>query len=171
MGLWHSKAQKVQRGLAPLCLNLSPTSFLPSSSARCFMQGTGSGSLSRSKWVVNTRGEVHRLTLPSEQNRELCHGSLGPISLDQVGVGKHDSLEAGAHGPWQSSVPFSLAGSTEDVDERVGLGPAGKSCFGQWADPALWISSGPSLALLCACPFCSCLLVQVVPLGVGGVGC
>ena len=43
VGLWHSKAQKVQRGLAPLCLNLPPTSFLPSSSARCFMQGTGSG--------------------------------------------------------------------------------------------------------------------------------
>ena len=81
-------------------------------------------------------------------------------------MGKHDSLEAGAHGPWQSSVPFSLAGSTEDVDERVGLGPAGKSCFGQWAGP------GPmdfirTFALLCACPFCSCLLVPVVPLGGG----
>lgn len=99
-----------------------------------------------------------------EQSRESCHGSLGPISLDQVGVGEHNSLEAGAHGPWQSWVPFSLAGSTEDMHERVGLGLAGKSFFGQWA--GTWpCGFHPDLPLLCACPFCSCLLVQVVPLG------
>lgn len=87
MGLWHSKAQKVQRGLAPLCLNLPPTSFLPSSSARCFMQGTGSVSLSRSKWVVvNTRGEVHRLTLPSENGRgSHVMGHLAPFHLIRLG--------------------------------------------------------------------------------------
>lgn len=87
MGLWHSKAQKVQQGLAPLCLNLPPTSFLPSSSARCFMLGTGSGSLSRSKWVVeNTRWEVHRLTLPSK-NRTGSHvmGHLAPFHLIRLG--------------------------------------------------------------------------------------
>lgn len=33
--LWNSKAQKVQMGLAFLCLTSSPTTLLPSSSVRC----------------------------------------------------------------------------------------------------------------------------------------
>lgn len=40
MRLWNSKAQKVQEGLAFLCLNLPPTTLLPSSDARCSTQGT-----------------------------------------------------------------------------------------------------------------------------------
>lgn len=38
--LWNSKAQKVQQGLAFLCLNLPPSTLLPSSDARCSVQGT-----------------------------------------------------------------------------------------------------------------------------------
>lgn len=150
MGLWHSKAQKVQRGLAPLCLNLPPTSFLPSSSARCFMQGTGSWESVKVQMGGgdHQRGGSQAHSALREQSRESCHGSLGPISLDQVGVGEHDSSEAGAHRLWQSWVPFSL-GSTEDVDQRVGLGLAGKSFFGQWAR-TLPCGFHPDLPLLCS---------------------
>lgn len=39
-GLWNSKAQKAQWALAFLCLNLPPTTLLPSSSVRCSLEGT-----------------------------------------------------------------------------------------------------------------------------------
>lgn len=77
-------------------------------------------------------------------------------------MGEHDSLEAGAHGPWQSSVPFSLAGSTEDMDERVGLGPAGKSCFGQWAGP------GPMDFIRTFLGSALCMSFLQLPVGAGG---
>lgn len=35
VGLWNSKAQKVQSRLAFLCLNITPTTLLPSSPVRC----------------------------------------------------------------------------------------------------------------------------------------
>lgn len=40
VGLWNSKAQKVQSRLVLLCLNLPPTTLLPSSSVRCSFLGT-----------------------------------------------------------------------------------------------------------------------------------
>lgn len=103
MGLWNSKAQKVQRGLALLCLNLPPTSLLPSGSARCSVQGTGSGRLPGPKWVgeKEPEGRSTGSLCPErvgEQSRESRHGALGPVLLDQVGVGGHDSSEAGAAG-------------------------------------------------------------------------
>lgn len=72
-----------------------------------------------------------------------------------MGRGRAGSLSA-----WQEVLRTWMKG--------WGWGRQGRAALGSGLALALWISSGPSFALLCACPFCSCLLVQVVPLGEGG---
>jgi len=76
-----------------------------------------------------------------ERNRETSQWALGDakhpplVSVGQVGVGRRYTSEAGAHGLWQSCVPFSWAGSPEEVGGGV------------WPGGALVWAVGPDLAL------------------------
>lgn len=81
VGLWNSKAQKVQRGLAFLCLNLAPTALLPSRVCQVLHAGDGKQEAARAQGSEGegTRGGPTGSFCPqrAEQSRELSHGALG----------------------------------------------------------------------------------------------
>lgn len=114
------QSTKGAEGLAFLCLNLPPTTLLPSSYARCSMQGTRSGRLPGPTWVGKERAreEVHRLCRQraGEQNRESSWGALGNanhlflVSPDQVGVGRHSTSKTGKAGGFGRGKPYLGSG-------------------------------------------------------------
>lgn len=107
------QSTKVQWGLAFLCLNLPPTT--PPAFRLCQVLHAGD------KWETQMgrgretqRGGPQAL-YPQRAGEEngghlgwhLVMPSIFPLSFYQVGVGRHDTLEAEAHGLWQSWVPFN----------------------------------------------------------------
>lgn len=172
-GLWNSKAQKGQQGLALLSLNLPPTTCLPVlPGAPCRGQEVGDRLGAMREGVGGRRrGEVHRLSVlrewESRTGRPLSAHLVMPsicalVSLDQVGVGwagRHNTSEAGAHGLWQSCVPFSCAGSPEGGGRRVWQG---EHLSGQWAQTRPYRLHSPTLL------FTRCVFFLQLPFSTGG---
>lgn len=140
-GLWNSKAQKVQRGVALLCLNLPPTTLFAFLFCQVLHAGDKKWETARAQMGVgekNQKGGPRALCLQrlGEQNQETSRWALGNpkclpfVSHGQVGMGRHKASEAGAHGLWHSCVLFSWAGSPEEVGGWVWRG---EHLFGQWA--------------------------------------
>lgn len=156
--LWNSKAQEVQQGLAFLCLNLPPTTLLPSSYARCCMQGT-SGRLPGPRWAGKERTREEVLRLCPQNRMGVLLGDTGVCSLSYlVRLGwAGTALQTGAQG----LCPFQVVRSTEE-----GRVWQGESLFGQWAQSQPYRLH--SLAFISSPGFMSSvqlLSAQVVPLG------
>lgn len=145
MRLWNSKAQKVQQGLAFLCLNLPPTTLLPSSDARCSMPGP--------QWAGKERTREEGPHALLRENRIGSHlGGHWHLFLGlpgQVGVGRHSTADEPT-----GRVPFNWSEVLRrGMQER---GWQGKSLFGQWtqSQPYRWHFSGLSFLawvhVLCA---------------------
>lgn len=152
------------RGAARVSLpvpQLTPTTLLPSSYARCSMQGT-SGRRPGPKWAGKERAREEVLRLCPQNRMGITSGDTGICSLFYlVTLGRAGTaLQTGAHG----LSPFQLVGSTEErMEERVWHG---ESLFGQWAQSQPYRLH--SLAFLSSPGFMSSvqlLSAQVVPLG------
>lgn len=134
------------------------TNLLPSSSARCFMQGTKTRGLPGFKWVwgERSRGQVCRLcpqkqiTIAGHLSRSLACQASAPCLIDPAGT----VSEAGPMG----CVLFSFTGSTETGGE-IWQG----SSFGQQprSGPCTLFSDLSLLFGACSC----CLSALVIPLG------
>lgn len=152
------------RGAARVSLpvpQLTPTTLLPPSYARCSMQGT-SGRRPGPKWAGKERAREEVLRLCPQNRMGITSGDTGICSLFYlVSLGRAGTaLQTGAQWP----CPFQLAGSTEEgMEERVWQG---ESLFGQWAQSQPYRLH--SLAFLSSPGFMSSvqlLSAQVVPLG------
>lgn len=152
------------RGAARVSLpvpQLTPTTLLPSSYARCSMQGT-SGRRPGPKWAGKERAREEVLRLCPQNRMGITSGDTGICSLFYlVTLGRAGTaLQTRAHG----LCPFQLVGSTEEgMEERVWQE---ESLFGQWAQSQPYRLH--SLAFLSLPGFMSSvhlLSAQVVPLG------
>lgn len=155
MRLWNSKAQKVQQGLAFLCLNLPPTTLLPSSDARCSGQGTVGAKMGGER--KNQRGGPQALLRENRMGSRLGgHWHLFLFYLVRLGWAG-TALQAGAQG----LCPLRLVSTAEGMQGRAWQG---ETYLGSGPGPS---STGciSSLGLMSSVQWLS---AQEVPLGGAG---
>lgn len=114
MGLWNSKAQKVQWGVAFLCLSLPPTSCLPAlPGASCRGQEVGDSQALTGYGEEAAEGRFAGSVFKSNHNSRSFQQVLGMPSICPLFDTAGTASEAGP----MSCVLFSFTGSTETGGE------------------------------------------------------
>lgn len=150
--LWNSKAQKVQwAALAILCLNLPPTTLLPSS-CQVLLRRDSRMRTGRARVGLQALRTKKPKTRP-EQGAiwNFCMLGTCPVTLDWVWVDGH-SEEPGAHGV----CPFQLG-----REYCLGRGRVWQGLIGQWVQACPSGSFSDVSLLFGACPFCKLPFSQV----------